>query len=432
MSPASLTRRSKAIAIVPVALLSGAWTVSLLSYSSAGAAPDHDKNLPDGTSVPSQAIQAPANVPLPGRIAPGVPEGSADQVVAGASTGGIPAPALAAYQRAAQIIDSADKACNIPWELIAAIGRVESDHGRYGGSTLNAKGIDTPPVYGPVLDGKHNTALIRDTDGGQIDGDKVFDRAVGPMQFIPSTWQVVKVDADGDGQRNPQDINDASLASAVYLCSGSENLATRKGQESAVYRYNHSRSYVNLVLRIAEAYTAGDFTSVPSGSYAGTVFSPSTSGAIAHRRHVAAERRSHGGSRTAPGHTGSTGSTGGTTTQPGTGNGGTGAGPGTGPSAPTPSAASNPLGALSDGVQQATSALPTPIQSALSPVTSTLTSLTALNFCTAQFAAIPDPLGLLKPLRSSCATQVQGMTQEQAASTIPNTLKGVLAWLSGK
>ena len=49
------------------------------------------------------------------------------------------------------------------------------------------------------------------------------------MQFIPSTWQVVKVDADGDNKRNPQDIDDAALATAVYLCSGKDNLATRAG-----------------------------------------------------------------------------------------------------------------------------------------------------------------------------------------------------------
>ena len=39
-----------------------------------------------------------------------------------------------------------------------------------------------------------------DTDGGELDKDTVYDRAVGPMQFIPSTWAVVKVDADGDGE----------------------------------------------------------------------------------------------------------------------------------------------------------------------------------------------------------------------------------------
>ena len=97
------------------------------------------------------------------------------------------------------------------------------------------------------------------------------------MQFIPSTWQVVKVDADGDGKRNPQDIDDAALATAVYLCSGKDNLSNRKGQEAAVYRYNHSQDYVNLVLRIMEAYSNGDYTAVPSGTAGATSFSSSSS-----------------------------------------------------------------------------------------------------------------------------------------------------------
>ncbi len=112
------------------------------------------------------------------------------------------------------------------------------------------------------------------------------------MQFIPSTWQVVKVDADGDGKRNPQDIDDASLATAVYLCSGSDNLGTRQGQESAVYRYNHSQSYVNLVLRLMEAYSSGDYTAVPSGTYGGSSFSSSGySSAISHSYKAAKQRK---------------------------------------------------------------------------------------------------------------------------------------------
>jgi len=88
------------------------------------------------------------------------------------------------------------------------------------------------------------------------------------MQFIPSTWSVVGVDADGDGLRNPQDVDDAALGTAVYLCSGSDDLATDAGRQSAVFRYNHSQSYVDLVLSIMEAYTLGDFTSVPNSTVA--------------------------------------------------------------------------------------------------------------------------------------------------------------------
>ncbi len=140
MTTRPLSRRIKAFTLVPIALASGVWTASLVTTSATATSADTNGELPDGTKVPTSAIEAPASVPTPGVIAPAVPEGSADSVVAGASSNGIPAPALAAYQRGAQIINAADKSCNIPWELIAAIGRVESDHGRYGGNTLSEDG----------------------------------------------------------------------------------------------------------------------------------------------------------------------------------------------------------------------------------------------------------------------------------------------------
>jgi len=264
----------KATALVPLALLSGAWTASL-AVSSATAAGEATGKLPDGSALPTQAIQAPASVSSPGEIAPGVPAGTASQVVSSASTNGIPAAALAAYQRAAQVIDSADTGCNLDWPLIAAIGRVESDHGRYGGNVLSTDGVSTPGIYGIPLDGTNGTAKISDTDVGQYDNDPINDRAVGPMQFIPSTWSVVGVDGDGDGERNPQDIDDAALATAVYLCSGDEDLSTDAGQSAAVYRYNHSQAYVDLVKSIAAAYAAGDYIATPTSSYSSAYFGQS-------------------------------------------------------------------------------------------------------------------------------------------------------------
>ena len=151
-------------------------------------------------------------------------------MVAPASANGIPAAALAAYQRAETVIDAADPSCHLTWPLIAAIGRVESDHGRFGGNMLADDGV-AQPGHLRHRARRHATAphAIRDTDAGQYDDDARFDRAVGPMQFIPSTWSVVGVDGDGDGKRNPQDIDDAALATAVYLCSGDDDLATERG-----------------------------------------------------------------------------------------------------------------------------------------------------------------------------------------------------------
>jgi hypothetical protein len=278
------TQVRRASAIIPLALLSAAWTLSFTSGANPAAstnAPATDRGavLPDGSSVQAEALEAPASVSShedpTGSV--GGMGGNAEQIVATSSTNGIPSAALAAYQRAETVINAADKTCHLPWQLVAAIGRVESDHGRHGGTALDADGTAQPGILGIALNGKNNTTLIRDTDAGQYDGDTRFDRAVGPMQFIPSTWSVVGVDADNDGVRNPQDIDDAALATAVYLCSGSGptgDLATLAGKRASVYRYNHSQSYVDLVLSIADAYLEGDFTQVPDGITAAGYLSP--------------------------------------------------------------------------------------------------------------------------------------------------------------
>jgi hypothetical protein len=271
---------AKALALVPLALLSAAWTANLAGVGAAiESADEGPATLPDGTLPPTEAYKRPASYAHPGKIGLGVPSGRGDAVVATASTNGIPSAALSAYQRAATVMSSADKACDIPWQLIAAIGRVESDHGRYGGNTLGVDGVSRPGIFGIALNGKHKTHAISDTDAGQFDNDTVWDRAVGPMQFIPSTWSVVGVDADGDAKRNPQDIDDAALASAVYLCSGPNtapgtNLSTEAGQRKAVLRYNHSTEYVDLVLSIMNAYLEGDYTSVPNYVTSAVTFTP--------------------------------------------------------------------------------------------------------------------------------------------------------------
>ena len=162
------------------------------------------------------------------------------------------------------MLADADAACGLDWSLVAAIGRVESDHGRAGGNKLSAEGRATPGIYGVPLTGAGGTARITDTDGGTYDRDLTYDRAVGPMQFIPSTWSEVGVDADSDGQRDPQDVDDAALAAAVYLCAGSADLSTDAGRRAAVLRYNHSDAYVTTVLQIADGYRLGQFE-VPTG-----------------------------------------------------------------------------------------------------------------------------------------------------------------------
>ena len=320
MSHKRLNGWQKASALVPLALLSGAWTTSLAVTSSATASPKHHHTttLPDGTEVPNQALKAPASMSQPGSIAPGVPAGAADSIIANSTPNGIPAAALAAYQRAEQVMNTADRSCHLSWQLVAAIGRVESDHGRFGGNVVGKDGVSRPGIYGIPLDGSNGTVAVSDTDGGQYDHDPVYDRAVGPMQFIPQTWSVVGVDGDGDGRRNPQDIDDAALATAVYLCSGDENLSTYGGQKAAVYRYNHSKEYVDLVIAIMNAYLKGDYSSAPDGVATSPVITPGRDYAVAqsgkhkpvrHGQHPRPSGRSGtsgSGSRSGGGGTGGT------------------------------------------------------------------------------------------------------------------------------
>jgi hypothetical protein len=172
----------------------------------------------------------------------------------------IPLTALLAYQRAAGILKAVKPSCGLQWTLLAAIGRVESDHGRYAGATLDVDGVSTPRVVGVALDGKGPVSAIRDTDGGELDQDRKWDRAVGPMQFLPATWEMVGVDGDGDGTRSVDDLDDAALAAGVYLCAGPEgDLGSNAAKDSALHRYNDSDSYVALVMAYERKYRGGDF-----------------------------------------------------------------------------------------------------------------------------------------------------------------------------
>ncbi len=175
---------------------------------------------------------------------------------------GIPSVAVAAYQRAAGVLNGIKPGCGIDWALLGAIGRVESNHARFGGNVLDASGIARPGIIGIPLDGSRGTARITDTDGGALDRDTMFDRAVGPMQFIPTSWQMAGRDGDGDGVANPQSLTDAVTGAGVLLCSGGTDLRAPGAAYQAVMRYNHSDSYVRTVLSIADAYRRG-ITVVP-------------------------------------------------------------------------------------------------------------------------------------------------------------------------
>ena len=151
---------------------------------------------------------------------------------------GIPVRALEAYRNAASLVDVADATCHIDWALLAAIGRVESNHARFGGNQLDSAGVAQPGIIGIALDGRNGTARIMDSDRGRLDRDTVFDRAVGPMQFIPSTWRVFGLYADGDGVKHPQDLADAATSTGIYLCSGPGDLNLPHDLSAAIRLYN--------------------------------------------------------------------------------------------------------------------------------------------------------------------------------------------------
>ena len=202
------------------------------------------------TMAPAAPVAAPANT----RAKPAPV--TQHQIVLLAANG-IPRIALNAYRVAAARMDNADPACGIGWWLLAGIGRVESDHGQFAGATLNADGTSTPRIIGPALNGKNGYPLIPSTDNGLFDGDKVYAHAVGPMQFLPSTWYEYASDGNNDGTADPFDINDAALAAARYLCAAGGNLASPANQAVAVYTYNHSDIYVAEVLALANDYKNG-------------------------------------------------------------------------------------------------------------------------------------------------------------------------------
>lgn len=224
----------------------------------AAPSPQASPSVQAAPAPPAPALNVAPVAGDPASVSTPPPAAGSRMVTSAAATwSDVPIAAQAAYQRAATVIDSADTTCHLDWSLLAGIGKVESDHGRTGGSTLSSTGLATPSIIGPALDGSPGVALIADTDGGTLDGDNRFDHAVGPMQILPATWTTIGVDADGDGQRNPEDIDDAALAAAVYLCSGTEDLAVAAGQRAALLRYNHSTSYGDTVLAHAAAYHSG-------------------------------------------------------------------------------------------------------------------------------------------------------------------------------
>jgi membrane-bound lytic murein transglycosylase B len=237
------------VAAASIAILTAGWfAFSPLAPGLPGIQPERP------LAAPTWAQPAPAPVPAAAPTAPGVaslvdPTWLAET----AETTGIPARALAAYAGVAIEKATQMPECGLAWNTLAAIGFAESTHGTHGGSTIGADGTAAPPILGIALDGA-STEHIPDSDAGAIDGDADYDRAVGPMQLIPQTWRNWHVDANADGVEDPQNIDDATMASANYLCRASGDMATESGWLTGITAYNSDPDYAVTIAKAGSRY----------------------------------------------------------------------------------------------------------------------------------------------------------------------------------
>lgn len=219
--------------------------------------------------VPFQLVEPGSDVP---DVAGQVPQAASGGQTSGADpmdewTGkvaektDIPRRALRAYALADLVMRAQAPACRISWATLAGVGRVESHHGFINGAKLRDDGRSSIPIIGIPLDGRPGVKAIADTDGGTLDGDTTWDRAVGPMQFIPATWVKYAQRANGDGQSpDPQNIDDAALATARYLCADGRDLGSSQGWWAALWEYNNSTEYGQNVFSGADAYARASVT----------------------------------------------------------------------------------------------------------------------------------------------------------------------------
>lgn len=228
------------------------WVVSLMGDATSVRKLDAvDVKIPPASPAPVELI----DVHAPGRTANELREWS--QPIAADTQ--IPGQALRAYANAELIARDAWPECNLKWNTLAGIGWVETRHGTYSGnwfqpSEINSQGEVVPHIIGIKLDGNSGTADTPDTDNGEFDGDAEHDRAVGPMQFIPESWNRYGLDANGDGYANPHYIDDAALSSAKLLCDYGRNLDNKRDWRQAIFAYNQSGEYLRNVAHAANSY----------------------------------------------------------------------------------------------------------------------------------------------------------------------------------
>ncbi|AEF41916.1 LpqU protein [Hoyosella subflava DQS3-9A1] len=225
----------------------------------AGAAAASAETLTDIAEAVLEAMPpAPGTgVPMIDYHAPGrTSDLLADWAQAHSDALGIPRPAMQAYGHAALVMQETQPGCGLRWTTLAGIGGIESWHGTYEGATILDDGRVEPPIRGVKLDGRPGLADIPDTDNGEMDGDPDHDRAMGPMQFIPETWRLFGTDGNGNGHADPDNIDDAVMSAARYLCAAGGNLESPEGWRKAILAYNQSEDYLLDVRDAAWRYSA--------------------------------------------------------------------------------------------------------------------------------------------------------------------------------
>jgi len=257
--------------VIIALLLGGAFAAGrFLVPAAAKPRADVSAAVPEGTNGAETAAPATGEAPIPHAPTasptfsppPGSVERPADVLAAWAAPRAvkldIPPVAMQAYGYAELITGRTTPRCKLTWTTLAGIAKIESNHGRTNGALLQEDGKSLPAIVGPPLDGQSGRQAIPDTDGGTLDTDRTWDRAVGPMQFLPSTWKQVGVDADNDGVIDINDIDDASLTAAAYLCANGRDLSTLEGWNAAIHSYNVPEEYRAAVFNATNDYGRRD------------------------------------------------------------------------------------------------------------------------------------------------------------------------------
>ncbi|MFD9969163.1 lytic murein transglycosylase [Streptomyces sp. NPDC059011] len=252
--------RGAAVAATAMAVLTASQ-----AQGTPASAPVEEAGAP-GPSVSGDSAYRTELPPLRVRGRGGPADRGGDEESAPAGAGALPAGVFAAYRQAEAELARSAPGCGLRWQLLAAIGQVESGHAH--GGRVGPDGTTVTPILGPRLDG-NGFARISDTDGGAYDGDTVYDRAVGPMQFIPSTWAVWGTDGNGDGRADPSNVHDAALAAGRYLCAGRRDLSDPADLDRAILGYNRSTAYLRTVLAWYGYFLQGHLV-VPDAGARGT------------------------------------------------------------------------------------------------------------------------------------------------------------------